>query len=163
MEVILIAAQAKNRVIGKQGELPWYIPEDLKRFKQLTSGHPVIMGRKTYDSIVKRLGKPLPNRTNIVLTKQEMKQEGVFFCATPQEALSIAQKHNARVYVIGGQTIYEQFMPHATTIELTQLSHDVEGDAHFPLIDKKHWQIVREDKRTENNTSYSFIRYERMP
>ncbi|MEK6896379.1 MAG: dihydrofolate reductase, partial [Nanoarchaeota archaeon] len=82
MELILIAAQARNRVIGKQGELPWHISEDLKRFKQLTLNHPVIMGRKTYEAIVKRLGKPLPNRTNIVLTKQHKEQQGVFFCST---------------------------------------------------------------------------------
>ena len=161
MELILIAAQARNRVIGKQGELPWHISEDLKRFKQLTLNHPVIMGRKTYEAIVKRLGKPLPNRTNIVLTKQHKEQQGVFFCSTPEEALKIAQQHGQIAYVIGGQTIYEQFMPHATALEITHLHHEVEGDAFFPTINQAEWQLIKKEDKNENEMSYSFVRYER--
>ena len=161
MELVLIAAQASNRVIGKKGELPWYISEDLKRFKHLTLNHPVIMGRKTYETIVKRLGKPLPDRTNIVLTKQHKEQQGVFFCSTPEEALKIAQQHGQTAYVIGGQTIYEQFMPLATALEITHLHHEVEGDAFFPLINEANWQLVKKEDSGEGGMSYSFVRYER--
>ncbi|RMF65866.1 MAG: dihydrofolate reductase [Calditrichaeota bacterium] len=133
-ELVLIAAVAeKNRVIGNRGELPWSISEDLKRFKRLTTGHAVLMGRKTFQSILRRLGKPLPHRRNIVLSRSRDFSGYPEVEAYPsfEQALE-ALREESVVYVIGGAILYEKALPLAHRLELTMVEGDYEGDAFFP-------------------------------
>lgn len=137
-DIILIGAHGNNGVVGVGGKLPWQLPTDLKMFKALTSNHTVIMGRKTFDSLGR---KPLPNRSNIVITSQ---QEGVcvengakFLCLGFDEALEYIADHlasnDADVFVIGGTKVWEKFIPHADGAVITHVDCEVEGDAHFPI------------------------------
>nr|AIA16084.1 Dihydrofolate reductase [uncultured bacterium] len=162
MTIVLIAGVAQNNVIGQQGALPWYISEDLKRFKELTTGHPVVMGRKTYESIVQRLGKPLPHRKNIVVTSNTSYQAHpeVLLCSSVQEALMKAQQSSEKVFVIGGQQIYEQTLPLAHELEITHVHKAFEGDAYFPEIKKEEWKEVKREERT-GDMHYSFVSYQR--
>lgn len=157
MSVIIIAAAAKNRVIGKNNAIPWHIPEDMKRFKKLTWGHPVIMGRKTFESIKEKLGGPLPGRKNIVITSQKSYQapQGVEIFNFPLEALRAYQ--NQDVFIIGGGKIYQQLMDYADLIYLTKVEKEVEGDTFFPKISQEEWQLVKEEKKD----GYSFCIYQR--
>lgn len=142
MKITLVAAIASNNVIGKENSLPWNIPEDLKRFKQMTSGHTILMGRKTFDSI----GRPLPNRQNIVMTKDEnFEQEGIKVINDFDEALKLIKKSNEDVFVIGGSKIYELFEPVANSLAITRILKDFEGDAFFPDINWDLWQIEKEE------------------
>lgn len=142
MKITLVAAIASNNVIGKENSLPWNIPEDLKRFKQMTSGHTILMGRKTFDSI----GRPLPNRQNIVMTKDEnFEQEGIKVINDFDEALELIKESNEDVFVIGGSKIYELFEPVANSLAITRILKDFEGDAFFPDINWDLWQIEREE------------------
>lgn len=162
MKVVLIAGMAKNRVIGKDNDLPWHISEDLKRFKKLTLGKPVIMGRKTYESIVLRLGKPLPERKSVVLTSRQIDNEEVETVSDVEAALRVAKKYGKEIYVIGGASVYEQFLGVADVLELTEINQDFEGDSYFPEIKKEEWeQIKRKDCQTEKGMKYSFVTYER--
>ncbi len=132
MILSIIVAVAQNGVIGQGNKLPWHIPEDLKRFKQLTTGHAVIMGRKTYESI----GKPLPNRKNIVITRQPgYDAPGTFVVSSLQEAIQLSsQWDDEEAFVIGGAEIYRQTIPLADRIYLTIVRQDVAGDTLFPPI-----------------------------
>ena len=142
MKITLVAAIASNNVIGKENSLPWNIPEDLKRFKQMTSGHTILMGRKTFDSI----GRPLPNRQNIVMTKDEnFEKEGIKVINDFDEALELIKESNEDVFVIGGSKIYELFEPVANTLAITRILKDFEGDAFFPDINWDLWQIEKEE------------------
>ena len=142
MKITLVAAIASNNVIGKENSLPWNIPEDLKRFKQMTSGHTILMGRKTFDSI----GRPLPNRQNIVMTKDEnFEREGIKVINDFDEALELIKESNEDVFVIGGSKIYELFEPVANTLAITRILKDFEGDAFFPDINWELWQIEKEE------------------
>ncbi|MBU2710661.1 dihydrofolate reductase [Zooshikella harenae] len=146
MQVAMIAALAANRVIGVNGKLPWYIPGELKYFKHVTMGKPIIMGRKTFVS----LGRPLPGRSNIVITRdQEYQHEGVQVVHSVEEALTLAENiayiNGAdEVVIIGGGEIYRQALPKATRLYLTQIHKDYEGDAVFPEWSKDKWQMVSE-------------------
>lgn len=143
MKITLVAAIASNNVIGKENSLPWNIPEDLKRFKQMTSGHTILMGRKTFDSI----GRPLPNRQNIVMTKDEnFEREGIKVINDFDEALELIKESNEDVFVIGGSKIYELFEPVANSLAITRILKDFEGDAFFPDINWDLWQIEKEEK-----------------
>jgi dihydrofolate reductase len=143
MKITLVAAIASNNVIGKENSLPWNIPEDLKRFKQMTSGHTILMGRKTFDSI----GRPLPNRQNIVMTKDEnFEREGIKVINDFDEALELIKESNEDVFVIGGSKIYELFEPVANSLAITRILKDFEGDAFFPDINWNLWQIEKEEK-----------------
>ena len=143
MKITLVAAIASNNVIGKENSLPWNIPEDLKRFKQMTSGHTILMGRKTFDSI----GRPLPNRQNIVMTKDKnFEQEGIKVVNDFDEALELIKESNEDVFVIGGSKIYELFEPVANSLAITRILKDFEGDAFFPDINWDLWQIEKEEK-----------------
>ena len=143
MKITLVAAIASNNVIGKENSLPWNIPEDLKRFKQMTSGHTILMGRKTFDSI----GRPLPNRQNIVMTKDKnFEQEGIKVINDFEEALELIKESNEDVFVIGGSKIYELFEPVANSLAITRILKDFEGDAFFPDINWDLWQIEKEEK-----------------
>ncbi|MBI4050093.1 MAG: dihydrofolate reductase [Candidatus Doudnabacteria bacterium] len=155
--IILVAAVAKNNVIGKENDLPWYLPEDLKRFKRLTTGKTVLMGRKTYDSIIRRLGKPLPNRKNVVVTRDAnfKAPEGVEIYHSLDAAL--AKYGNEHLFVIGGGEIYRQTIDRADKLEITHVDQQIDGDAFFPEIDEKKWKKTEE----EPHEGYTFVTYER--
>ena len=143
MKITIVAAIASNNVIGQKNSLPWDIPEDLKRFKQLTSGHTILMGRKTFDSI----GRPLPNRTNIVMTKDtNYQKEGVEIVFDEREALNLIKDLNQEVFIIGGSKIYELFEPWANYLMITRVLKDYEGDAFFPDINWNNWQVESEEE-----------------
>ena len=153
-KISIIVAMSKNRVIGVKNSLPWHISEDLKRFKRLTTGYPIIMGRKTFESI----GKPLPERRNIVISRnQNLKVQDVEVVKSIEDALKICSSENL-IYIIGGEQIYNLAMPYANNIHLTEVNKEVEGDAFFPEFDKKEWkEIARENSKDFNNMSYSFV------
>lgn len=129
--ISIIVAVSENNVIGKRGTLPWYIPEDLKRFRSLTTGHPIIMGRKTHESI----GKPLPNRTNIIITRDlEYKSKGCIVVNSLEEALEKAKTSEGsdEIFIIGGGEIYSQAMDKTDKIYLTFIKGNLDGDVYFP-------------------------------
>lgn len=146
MSISLIAAVAENGAIGKDGGLPWHIPEDLKRFKKLTLGKVVVMGRKTYESVVARLGGPLPQRTNVVISRQKNYSvpAGVFSFGSPDEAFE--RFRNKDIFVIGGGQIYAQTMSRADTLYVTHIARSVDGDTHFPRIDPAKWELAEEER-----------------
>ena len=157
-EIVLVVARADNGVIGKDGKLPWHIPADLKHFKAITSGAPMIMGRKTFDS----LPGILPGRRHIVLTRdRSWSAAGAETAHEVAEALGIAG--GPRVAVIGGAEIFELFMPHATLFELTEVHAQTEGDTFMAPLDPTTWQeISRERHAAENNRpAFSFVRLAR--
>ena len=136
----------------RKNSLPWDIPEDLKRFKQLTSGHTILMGRKTYDSI----GRPLPNRTNIVMTKDtNYQKEGVEIVFDEREALNLIKDLNQEVFIIGGSKIYELFEPWATSLMITRVLKDFEGDAFFPNINWNNWLIKNKEEFLDEKSGIS--------
>lgn len=150
----IIAACSKNRVIGKDNKLIWHIPDDLKRFKELTSGCPVLMGRKTFESI----GRPLPNRKNIVLSKNKnWEHSGCLVYSDWRDVLPIFEKQT--IWVIGGSQIYEQLMPYANKIELTYIEHDFEGDSYFPEIDTKRWHLSNVLSQSYKDLNYKYMTY----
>lgn len=155
--IALVAAVSKNGVIGNAGELPWHIPEDLKRFKEITTGKVVLMGRKTYESIVNRLGHPLPNRTNVVLTRQSGYgvPEGVCVCRSLEEAFK--KFADADIFVIGGGEIYAQAIGLADTLYITHVEKEVSGDARFPDFSPSDWKLIGEERRD----GYRFSVYQR--
>jgi len=159
-KISIIVAIDENGLIGRRNGLPWKLPADLKHFKTLTSGHTVIMGRKTYDSI----GKPLPNRTNIVVSKSDDLQiDGCITVKSPEEALK-ASLENQEIFVIGGAEIYRQFLPLAQTVYLTKIHNKFEGDIFFPTINPDEWQEKeRQDFEADdkNPYKYSFIALEK--
>lgn len=163
MRVTLIAAVARNGVIGKDGGLPWRIPGELARFKALTLGHPVIMGRKTYESI----GKPLPGRRNIVVTRNRaLAFEGARVVGSLEAALAEAAtaEGGADAMVIGGAEIYALALPHATRLVLTEVHADVDGDTAFPAFERADWrETSRETVETEGTDvpNYSVVTLER--
>jgi dihydrofolate reductase len=141
--ISLIFAQSRNGIIGRDGGLPWHISSDLKRFKELTMGKPVVMGRKTWDSLPR---KPLPGRVNIVVTRQTgLQAEGAVVVQTPDEALQ-AVGDVPEICVIGGAEIYRQFLPRAQRIYLTEVDLDVAGDATAPRLAVVDWKLVSEER-----------------
>ncbi len=151
--LIIIAAISKNNIIGRGNEIPWYIPEDLKRFKKLTLHHPVIMGRRTYESVLERLGKPLSERKNIVLTRQNISHEGIYITHSIDEVINLCVEEDS--YVMGGREIYMQFLPLVNRMEITRVHKKVEGDVFFPEVNWGEWEEVFRDFRGE----YSFLTY----
>jgi len=135
----LIVAVSQNGVIGKDGDLPWHIPEDLKHFRKNTVGHSIIMGRKTWDSI----GRPLPKRKSIVVTRQEgLRIEGAQVVHSLGEALDAAREHDPEPRVIGGAALYREAFPFATRLILTEVQREVDGDTFFPDWDPSEWEEV---------------------
>jgi dihydrofolate reductase len=160
MEVVIIAAVAANGVIGADGDIPWHLPADLRHFKRTTTGHPVVMGRLTYESIVDRLGGPLPDRTNVVLTSSpdRVTRADAVGVTSVESALSAAAATGAdTVYVAGGATVYEQFLPRADRLVLTELEATHDGDTYFPDWDAGEWTAVARDERD----GFAFVTYER--
>ncbi|MEK7582988.1 MAG: dihydrofolate reductase [Patescibacteria group bacterium] len=161
MIISLIAALGANRVIGDHNRLPWNLPADLKHFKEITSGHPIIMGRKTYDSI----GRPLPQRRNMVITRQaDLVIPGCEVVSSLEDALRLVQEEQ-EVFIIGGAQIFEQALPLANRMYLTLIEKDFPGDAHFPSYEAAQWRVTEEKKfpaDAENPFEYSFVTLERL-
>ncbi len=148
--------------IGSGNQLLWHLPKDLKHFKDLTSGHPIIMGRKTYESI----GKALPNRTNIVVSrKKNWFQEGVLIVGSIKEAVKFAKKIDENIFIIGGGNVYEQTMEIADRLEVTLVKANLEADTYFPKINNKFWKMTSEvchEKDEKNQYDFCFQTYEKV-
>jgi len=158
-DVTLVVAAAENGVIGKDGGIPWRISDDLKRFKVLTMGFPIVMGRKTWDSLPK---KPLPGRTNIVITRQaDWSAEGAVTAHSVEDAIAKAGDAD-EVFVIGGAEIYAAAMSLADVIELTEVHGEFEGDAVLPPLEGEWEETFREGHQTEDGLAYSFVTLERV-
>ena len=135
--ITIIAALTKNHVIGNENRLIWNIPEDMRNFRKVTSGNVVVMGRKTYDSI----GKPLPNRHNIVISRSQKNIPGVDVCNTLADAIEKGKSYGKEIFIIGGASVYEQALPLADKMMLSWIKKEYEGDAFFPDFDEREWKI----------------------
>ena len=156
MEIILIAAVDKNLAIGKKGKIPWDIKEDLKFFREKTENTAIIMGRATYDSI----GRPLPNRKNIVMTRHPQNREGVSEVSSAEEALEEAEQYSKQISIIGGGYIYKVFLPLATKLMITEINLEVDSpDAYFPEWAKNDWKEESRKESSENGINFSFVEY----
>jgi dihydrofolate reductase len=159
MKIIGIAAVAENGIIGKDGKLPWYLPDDLRHFKKKTQGHWVVMGYMTY----KHLGKPFPNRVNIIVTEQPLEDDRILQAVSVEEAIEMASEGGAqRVFISGGAWTYKKAEPYVTEWELTIIHADVEGDTSFPIDINKLKMISNQDCPADDKHlySYSFRIYE---
>jgi len=159
MIISLIAAMDKNRLIGIENSLPWYLPADFNHFKKVTMGKPIVMGRKTFESI----GKPLPGRKNIVISRTGLNAEGVTTVDSIEKALAEVTDEN-EVMVIGGASFYEQMIDRADRMYLTHVDAECEGDSWFPEIDMADWEIEGEESYSadeKNNYSFKIITYQR--
>jgi len=156
--ISIIVAIGENRVIGKNNQLIWHLPADLKRFKQLTMGHAMIMGRKTFDSI----GKALPGRTTVIITRQkDYKKENCLVAESLEKAIALC-KNDPEIFIIGGAQVFEKAIPITDKIYLTQIHQSFDGDVFFPGLEKEKWKIEsREDHKADekNPYDYSFINY----
>lgn len=159
-EIILIAAAGENNALGKKGGLLWHLPDDFKRFKQLTTGHSIIMGRKTFETFP----KPLPNRHHVIITRQKnYTAAGCDVVNSLEEALLLTQKQS-EVYVIGGGEIYALALPFASKIELTRVHHRFEGDAFFPEFSLELWLLkesVFHAKDNRHEYDFTFLTYQK--
>ena len=156
MTVTIVAAVARNGVIGVGGELPWYLPEDLRRFKELTIGHVLVMGRLTYESI----GRPLPGRTTVVITRRPDWSAGadeVIRARDVPGALQLGSEIDDEVFVVGGGQVYEEALPLADRLELTFVDAEPEGDTFFPEVDWSQWREVAR----EEGDGVAYVTYER--
>jgi dihydrofolate reductase len=159
--ISLIAAMDQNRLIGQNNDLPWRLPADLAYFKKVTMGQTIVMGRKTFESI----GKPLPGRENVVVTSQEDYQaDGVSIVHSIEELLQL-NKDGEELFVIGGAHLYEQTLPQADRLYLTEIQEEFEGDAYFPALDKREWELISKTegiKDEKNPYLYFFTVYDRI-
>jgi dihydrofolate reductase len=161
--ITVIAAIASNNALGKDNDLIWHLPADLKRFKKLTTGHYILMGRNTYESI----GKPLPNRTTIIITRNKNYfKEGCLIANSLEQAIEMS-KEQAQVFIIGGAQIYKETIAKnlAQQLDITLVHKDFEADVYFPEIDPKIWkEVVRENFEADekNKLDYSFISYQKI-
>lgn len=160
-QISIVVAISENNAIGKDNQLLWHLPADLKHFKNITTGHTIIMGRKTYDSI----GKPLPNRRNIIITRQkDLNLEGVEVVNSLEEALSLS-KDEEEVFIIGGAEIYKQSVAVSHRIYLTRVHQEFEADAFFPELDNESWKEVEKVDHLpdeKNKFAYTFSTLERV-
>ena len=166
MIISLIAARSRNGIIGKNNDLPWRLPDDMRYFMTTTRGHYVIMGRKNYDSLPDAY-KPLPNRTNIVVTRQrDFQAPGCTVVHSLDRALEIALENvESETFVIGGAEIYALAMAQAERLYLTEIDADIQGDTFFPAFDSKHWREVsrkHHDKDDRHAYAFDFVIYERI-
>ncbi|MGZ8947274.1 MAG: dihydrofolate reductase [Methylococcaceae bacterium] len=161
MKISLIVAMASNRVIGLNNQMPWHLSADLKKFKKITMGSPILMGRKTYESI----GKPLPGRTNIIVSRNpEYRQDGCLVFNDLNIAIKKACESAKEVFVIGGSDLYEAILPFADAIYLTVINSEFQGDTFFPDLDLNDWsEVEREDINNDPDVafSYSFLKFEK--
>ena len=160
--ISLIVAKAENNVIGSNNDLPWYLPADLRRFKELTTGHTVVMGRKTFESILARLGTPLPNRRNVLLTRNP---------ATAPEGVDVihdidsVRRLEGTVFVIGGAEVYRQLFPYVEKLYVTEVKAQIDGDVYFPAINLREWREVSREshkKDEKNQYDFDFVVYDRI-
>jgi dihydrofolate reductase len=164
VEYVLVAAVAENGVIGRDGGMPWHFPEDLRQFKRRTTGHPVILGRRTYESVVDALGEPFPDRTSVVLSTRDLDlPAGAVPANSVAEATDRAEAAAAElgvetVYVVGGARVYEQFLPRASRMVLTEIPDGYEGDTRFPAWDESDWREIER----EAYESFDVVTYERV-
>jgi dihydrofolate reductase len=161
--ISIVAAMGLNRELGLGNRLLWHIPDDLKRFKEITLGHPVIMGRKTFESIVSMLGKPFPNRTNIVVTRDpDWHFDGAMRASSIQEAIEKAQElNNKEIFIEGGADIWRQSIEHADKLYLTLINDSQPADAFFPDYEHLFTKKVFEEKKEWNGLTYTWIDLER--
>ncbi|MCB9493789.1 MAG: dihydrofolate reductase [Epsilonproteobacteria bacterium] len=136
--IAIITAMTKDGVIGRGNALPWHIPDELKYFKKITQGQTVIMGKRTFESI----GRPLPNRHNIVLAPEDTSLEGVCVCSSVQQALSVAQTYGKDIFIIGGAYTYAQFLERVDRLYISYIKHAYEGDVFFPAVEWNSWKEV---------------------
>ena len=156
MEIILIAAVDQNLVIGKDGGIPWDIKEDLKFFREKTQNSAIIMGRATFDSI----GRPLPNRKNIVMTRSPQDREGVTEVTSVEDAIDEAKIFSQIINIIGGEYIYKEFLPIATKLIITEVGLNINSpDAYFPEWSTEEWKEVSRTDSSENGIKFSFVEY----
>ncbi|YCA44805.1 type 3 dihydrofolate reductase [Bacillus sp. JZ8] len=159
--ISFIVAMDDNNLIGKDNALPWHLPADLAYFKKVTTNHTIVMGRKTYESI----GRPLPNRKNVVLTHStSFQEEGVTVIHSLDELKEMANRSNEELFIIGGARLYEQLLPVADRLYVTHIRATFDGDTHFPVFSKEEWKIIdsKEHKKDEKNAyDYEFVVYER--
>lgn len=156
--ISLIVARAENNVIGSKNDLPWYLPADLRHFKELTTGHTVVMGRKTYESIVKRLGSALPNRRNVVLTRQEVYFPDAEVIRGIEEIEKLGD-----VFVIGGAEVYKATIGRADRLYITEVHAEIAGDTYFPTLETSHWREVSREhhgRDEKNQFDFDFVVYE---
>lgn len=160
MKITLIVAMSDDRVIGRGGKLPWHLSADLQRFKRLTMGHTIVMGRKTYESI----GRPLPGRTSVVISRQaDYRPEGVHVATSLDAALQRAVDDD-EVFIVGGAQIYEQALPRVDRLAITRVHARLEGDTFFPELNMDHWRLVEEthhEADAKNPHATTFQIYER--
>jgi len=160
--ITIIAAIAKNNALGKDNDLIWYLPGDLKRFKKTTTGHHILMGKNTFESI----GKPLPNRTSIIITRNEKYfKDGCLVANSLEEAVELA-KEDDQIFIIGGAQVYKYAMENniGDTLDITLVHHEFEADVFFPEIDPEIWkEVAREDFKADekNKFDYSFLRFQK--
>lgn len=155
MRTVIVAAVGRNGVIGVDGRLPWRIPEDLARFKRLTMGQALVMGRETFESI----GRPLPGRSTIVLTRRtEWSAPGVQTAGSLKEALSMAEKQGQDSFVSGGAEVYREALNVADVMELTEVDAEPDGDTHFPEVDWDDWAVVSR----KTHSGFTFVTYTRV-
>lgn len=159
MTITLIAAAAENNALGKDNDLVWHLPDDFKRFKAITSGHFIVMGRKTFESFP----KPLPNRTHVIITRQKNYQvpAGCLVVSSIEEALEICPQ-NEEVFIIGGGEIYKQSIALANKIELTRVHTEVEADTFFPEFDLANWKLLQEEyhpKDEKHKYDFTYLTY----
>lgn len=165
VSISIIAAMARNRAIGLRGEIPWYIPDDLKRFKALTLGHPCIMGRKTFESIVARLGKPLPGRNTIVVSASGFSYDGVIVCSDVEMAIERAKEMAIKngkdqIFVCGGGQIYAATIERSDRLYITEVDIEPEADAFMPEWDRAVFQEVLREHHS-GTPAFSYVDYER--
>jgi len=161
MKLSIVVAVAANGVIGRDNELPWHLPADLRQFRQTTMGKPILMGRRTYESI----GRPLPGRTNIVITRDEGYSAEGCVVVHSIEAAMLAAAPAEEIMVIGGAEFYRQVLPYTDTIYLTRIHEDFEGDTFFPELNAAEWrEVERTDCEPDENNPhrYSFVRLDRV-
>ncbi len=149
--IAVVVAHSRNRVIGRDGDLPWRLPTDLRRFKELTAGGTVVMGRRTWDSLPPRF-RPLPGRRNVVVSRNG--------CDAPEVCRSVDEALQGDCFVIGGGELYAQALPHADRVHATEIEIDVEGDAFFPALDSFR-EVERSAPIEENGHVFSFVTYDR--
>lgn len=161
MQICIIAAIAENGIIGRKGDLPWYMPEDLKRFRALTTGHHILMGRKTWQSI----GKPLPDRQSVVITRNSgYEAQGAQVASSLDEAVQLV-KNDDQAFIIGGEQIYNLALPIADRFYLTRVHAQVAGDVYFPYVDWSQWRKIetqRFEADAQHRMAFSFEVFDRV-
>lgn len=156
----IIVAFDKNQLIGKDNKLPWHYKEDLKYFKETTTNKTVLMGRNTFDSIINYLGKPLPNRKSIVLTTKNIVRDDIEVINNIEEFIEQNKDSSEEIFIIGGKSIYEQFLPFSKKLYITHISNEYEGDTHFPTIEWDNYKLIKETKTEDDELSFNV--YERV-